>query len=59
MSCRPSELLNIQDGYTAFCFDEACAMIVMRMKDGEKPVMKVGHEEKLKKPSDLYRKFST
>lgn len=25
--CRPSSFLGIEDAYTAFCFDEACAYI--------------------------------
>lgn len=36
--CRPSEILKIDDEYTAFCFDEACAVISVRIQEGEKPV---------------------
>lgn len=35
---KPSEVLNISDEYTAFCFDEACASIMARMQNGEEPV---------------------
>ena len=37
---KPSEILEIDDGYTAFCLDEACALIVSRMtgEGAEKPV---------------------
>lgn len=61
MSCRPSELINIPDSYTAFCFDEACAYIMMQLND-EKEVRKdLGNEEKPKenysRPSDFYNKI--
>lgn len=35
---KPSEVLNISDGYTAFCFDEACAVIMARMQNDEEPI---------------------
>lgn len=57
---RPSEVMGIVDGYTAFCFDEAVAYIITRMKEGEKPVMTVGSgnsSANYKKPSDLYSKY--
>ena len=34
----PSELLGIEDCYTAYCFDEACAYILSRLEKGEQPV---------------------
>jgi hypothetical protein len=34
---RPSEILNIPDEYTAFCFDEACEYIITKLEDGKKP----------------------
>ena len=34
---RPSVLLDIPDAYTSYCFDEACAYITSRIKDGEEP----------------------
>lgn len=36
-NCRPSEILRITDSYTAFCFDEACAFIMTKLLNGEKP----------------------
>lgn len=58
MHTRPSELLDIQDAYTAFCFDEACAFIISKIKDGEEPIIKVGDKEKtISKPSDIYKKY--
>ena len=38
---RPSSLLDIGDPYTAYCFDEACAVITARMRDGEEPKFRV------------------
>lgn len=58
LRCRPSELLGIDDEYTAFCFDEAVALIITRLRNGEEPIMKATHKTEVKKPSDVYRKFS-
>lgn len=33
--CRPSEILSIEDEYTAFCFDEACAEIWAHLMNKE------------------------
>lgn len=33
----PSQVLSIQDEYTAFCFNEACACILMHLMNDEKP----------------------
>jgi hypothetical protein len=59
MHCRPSELLEIEDAYTAFCFDEAFAYILRELQDGKKPVAKIQNDTKksYKKPSDFYKKF--
>lgn len=32
---RPSELLDIEDNYTAYCLDEACAYIMNRIDQGD------------------------
>ena len=57
-NCRPSEIMGIDDGYTAFCFDEACAFIVNQIRDGKEPIMRVENNRiKYKRPSDLYRKY--
>jgi len=36
---RPSRLIGIEDGYTAFCFDEACGFISgkLRERDAKEP----------------------
>lgn len=33
---RPSEVINIDDEYTAFCFDEACMFIVQMLEETDK-----------------------
>lgn len=59
MHCRPSELLEIDDAYTAFCFDEACAFVIKKLEDGEKPILKEEEDSKkvYSRPSDFYKKF--
>lgn len=36
MNCRASELLNIDDGYIAWCVDEAAATILGALRQGRK-----------------------
>lgn len=54
----PSQIIGIEDNYTAFCFNEACAYILSELQDGKEIIRK---EEKssftYKKPSDFYSKF--
>ena len=61
MHIRPSELIGIDDTYTAFCFDEDCAFIIKNIKDGLEPTISMNGpgEEKgvYSKPSDLYKKY--
>lgn len=51
--------MGIEDDYTAFCFNEACAYIIARIKDGDTPNIKEEKESKkvYSKPSDFYNKF--
>ena len=56
-ACRPSELLDIDDKYTAYCFDEACAYIISRLKAGEKPQAQIAEAKTYSRPSDFYRQF--
>ena len=56
---RPSVLLDIPDAYTSYCFDEACAYITSRIKDGEEPDFSVAENNNIEKPhynslSDMY-----
>lgn len=34
----PSELLSIDDAYTAYCLNEACAYIMGMLDKGEEPI---------------------
>lgn len=43
---RPSEILKIDDNYTAFCFDEACDLIAYNIADGKEPHYKTEKKEK-------------
>lgn len=49
----PSEILGIEDIYTAYCLNEACLFINSRLKLGEQPSF-IEHYSKF---SDLYKKF--
>lgn len=49
----PSEIMRIQDEYTAYCFDEACDEIMYHIGKEEKPVFK----QKYKSFSDFYKQF--
>ena len=36
--CRPSQILNIvDDDYTAYCFDEACALFMSLLSQNKTP----------------------
>ena len=63
MHTKPSDLMGIDDAYTAFCFDEACAVIIKRIKDGEEPRFLKGknmdgYTKEYSRPSDLYKKYN-
>ena len=45
---RPSELLKIDDEYTAYCFDQALAEFVLRLNNKEKPIF--NNEDKRNNP---------
>lgn len=55
--CRPSELMGRVDEYTAFCFDEACAYIIAKLQNDEKPRYKEWGviEKHYKNFSDMYK----
>lgn len=58
----PSEIMGIDDEYTAFCFNEACSYIVSRLQDGDEPIFKEISSSEISnkvysKPSDFYKKF--
>lgn len=64
---RPSKIAGIEDTYIAYCFDEACAYIQIRIDNKEKPVFdKIGKDKKNKKrikknqrmlPSEIYERY--
>ena len=64
-NCLPSQILRIEDDYTAYCFDEACALIMFKIDNDEKPKFKKIKEKQknqVKKkarmlPSEIYKKF--
>ena len=47
----PSEILRIDDEYTAFCFDEACLYIINQLENKKKPHFK---DEKVDNDKDKY-----
>ena len=60
---RPSSIIGIDDEYTSFCFDEACAYIMSKIDDGEKPKFD-GQQEtnqtvnrKARLPSEIYKHY--
>ena len=59
---RPSNILRIDDEYTSFCFDEACAYIMSKIDDGEKPKFVVKNDSnsinrKARLPSEIYKHY--
>ena len=59
LNIRPSEFVGIdEDEYTRFCFDEAFAFILAKLKQGEEPTVRKQETVKVyKRPSDFYKKF--
>lgn len=41
-------MLRIDDGFTAFCIDEAAAYVAARLQAGDKPVKRGGNRETAK-----------
>lgn len=50
---RPSNLVGVEDAYEAFCFDEACAFIQLKMMGEEEPKFKKVY----KSFKDLYKDY--
>ena len=53
-SCRPSELMGLEEPYEAFCFDEACAYIHIQIQNGNQPQF----VKKYSSFKELYRDYS-
>lgn len=53
--------MRINDDYTAFCFDEACAEILARLEAGEQPNYKETEKEKRRRERNIkhYSTFSS
>jgi hypothetical protein len=47
----PSEILNIEDEYTSYCFDEACLFIRMNLEQGKE----IKFKKEYKSFSDIYK----
>lgn len=60
-NCRPSEVMKLDDEYTAFCFDEACALIMIQLQKGETPNYTTGKKKQKKVHytnfKDLYKQY--
>ena len=60
--CLPSVILGIEDGYTAFCFNEECCEILARLQNDEKPYY-IEHREQAEEPKhysnfkDFYKAY--
>ena len=40
-----SNLMRIEDGYTAFCIDEAASYVMTKLMSGDKPIVRVDNRE--------------
>lgn len=60
-NCLPSDIIGIEDNYTAFCFNEACAEIMLRLQNEEKPIYREQREEEQQEEysnfTEFYKKF--
>ena len=57
-NCLPSDIIGIEDNYTAFCFNEACAEIILRLQNEEKPIYREQEEqEEYSNFTDFYKNF--
>lgn len=62
-NCPPSQILRIEDAYTAFCFDEACLYIMIQLENGLTAKYKEFGEEKTAPKqynnfADFYKQFN-
>lgn len=60
----PSEIIDIEDEYTAYCFDEAIAYITMELLKGKTPNFRkidqnTGEEKHYRSFSSLYEKYDS
>lgn len=52
--CRPSEIMAIDDPYTAYCLDSACAYIISKIEQGEEPQFR----KEYKSFKDMYKRYA-
>ena len=52
-SKTPSELIGLEDSYTSYCLNEACAFIQGKMQEGEMP----SFAQQYKSFTDLYKQY--
>lgn len=50
---RPSEVIEVEDEYTAYCFDEACSYILGKLEAGEEPQFK----KEYMSFADIYKQY--
>lgn len=53
---RPSQIINIDNDYEAFCFDEACAFIINEINSEKEP--RFENEEKTNNNDDIIKFFN-
>jgi hypothetical protein len=60
----PSQLMDITDPYTAYCFNETMLYIISRLEKGDKPIKEINknksekfEEKHLSSFSQLYNKY--
>ncbi|MCD3254339.1 hypothetical protein [Clostridium botulinum] len=49
----PSEIIQIEDEYTAYCFDEACSYMLTQLQKEEPPQFYFDDEVQTKNNTDL------
>ena len=64
---QPSKILGIDDEYTAYCLDEACALIISKIDNDEESKLNQKENKKERKkvekkrtrmlPSEIYKKY--
>ena len=64
---QPSKILGIDDEYTSYCLDEACALIISKIDNDEEPNFNKKEKKKESKkvekkrtrmlPSEIYKKY--
>ncbi len=50
---KPSELLEIEDGYVAHCLDAVCFYISQKIQNGDTPIF----NKTVKSFADIYKDF--